>query len=176
MKKLQLMASFTLALALLLTGCSVQNGGTSSYLYEDTPDSSVVDNPFATNPEDEILGQLEHGTEKLTDENDNVIPFEYNGGTMTLEYHVSASGTAKNVGFLVFLDGIPQPWKMNNQGESAYLQYVQVEEDDVETPFTISFEPVTGHSGDTLKLTVCSIYNAQFQPDMISTSSYGMYE
>jgi PBP1b-binding outer membrane lipoprotein LpoB len=62
MKKLQLMASFTLALALLLTGCSVQNGGTSSYLYEDTPDSSVVDNPFATNPEDEILGQLEHGT------------------------------------------------------------------------------------------------------------------
>ena len=41
--------------------------------------------------------------------------------------------------------------------------------------FSFLFEPVTGSTGDTLTLTVVSITNPDFQPDMESTSSYGWY-
>ena len=37
------------------------------------------------------------------------------------------------------------------------------------------FPGVTGSTGDTLALTVVSITNPDFQPDMESTSSYGWY-
>nr|WP_300842516.1 hypothetical protein [uncultured Acetatifactor sp.] len=41
--------------------------------------------------------------------------------------------------------------------------------------FPYLFEPETGSVGDTLTLTVVSITNPDFQPDMESTSGYGWY-
>lgn len=44
-----------------------------------------------------------------------------------------------------------------------------------ESAFSFLFEPVTGSAGDLLTLTVVSITNPAFQPDMQSTSGYGWY-
>lgn len=160
---------------LLLTSCSNSKNDTT-LIDPSSTDLTAVTNPFEDNAQVEILGELGHSLNNvICDEYDNPIPVEYNGGTLQLDYQVTASGTAKNVGFLLFLDGIPQPWQMNNSGDSSCMQYLTLENDDESYPFTISFLPVTGQIGDTLVLTVCSIYNPQFQPDMVSTSAFGQY-
>ena len=41
--------------------------------------------------------------------------------------------------------------------------------------FSFVFTPVTGSTGETLKLNVFSVNNAQFQPDMKTSTSYGFY-
>ena len=77
------------------------------------------------------------------------------------------------VGFLLFLDGQPQPYKVNDTAaEYEYCHSFPAKEDQ---SFSFLFEPVTGSTGDTLALTVVSITNPDFQPDMESTSSYGWY-
>lgn len=162
-----------LILALLLAaGCGQGSAGEETGASADT-EVLETENPFAASEE---LGNLVHGASNVSlDESGEALPFEYDGGVMQIEYSVSASGMGKNVGFLLFLDGIPQPWQLNGEGETAYIQYLELENDDEVYPFTLAFVPVTGSSGDTLTLTVCSITNAQFQPDMVSTASYGLY-
>ena len=70
-------------------------------------------------------------------------------------------------------DGQPQPYKVNDTAaEYEYCHSFSAGEDQ---SFSFLFEPVTGSAGDTLALTVVSITNPDFQPDMESTSSYGWY-
>ena len=99
----------------------------------------------------------------------------YQGGQFELDYHVKASGSAKNVGFLMFLDGIPQPYQIDGEDDIKYMHMFELEEDDQQYPFTFVFTPVTGTVGDTLELKIYSVFYPQFQPDMVTTSSYGLY-
>ena len=136
------------------------------------------DNPFKTNKEDTVvMGSIGHGfMNPATDENGKMLPLQYDGGEMQIDYYVNASGKAKNVGFLVFVDGIPQPYKFNKADASyEYMHMFDLEEDDKDTPFTFIFTPVTGKKGDTLNVSITSVYNPAFMPDMKETSSYGGY-
>ena len=101
------------------------------------------------------------------------LPFVYDGGEFQLAYQYSVTGKLDTVGFLLFLDGRPQPYKVNDTAaEDEYCHSFTAGEDQ---SFSFLFEPVTGSAGDTLTLTVVSITNPDFQPDMESTSSYGWY-
>ncbi|SDZ68323.1 hypothetical protein SAMN05421736_1343 [Evansella caseinilytica] len=74
------------------------------------------------------------------------------------------------------MDGIPQPYKFNiAEAPYEYIHIFDLEEDDKDTPFTFVFTPVSGKQGDTLDITITSIYNPAFIPDMKETSSYGGY-
>lgn len=162
-------------LACLLTSCQ------NTIVEQSQPLESeilFIDDPFesGTNSNTEILGWLSHGPESpVLDSNGLRVPYEYNGGSFSLEYHVCATGSAKNVGFLLFLDGIPQPYRVNGQSNEDYMHTFELEEDDQTYPFSFVFTPVKGKAGETLKLKVYSIYYAQFQPDMVTSSSYGLY-
>lgn len=48
----------------------------------------------------------------------------YNGGEMKIDYQVAASGKANNVGFLIFINGQPQPYKFNST-ETPY-EYMHI--------------------------------------------------
>ena len=171
-------------LLILLTACggvppSDNNSDAIGGAGEDG-ENVVTINPF--DYEDTLsgmLGAINHGPglERSYDENGKPLPyiFEYDGGIFELPYYVRATGTAKNIGFLLFLNGSPQPYQINGEGEIAYLHSFELEQDDEVYNFTISFVPVIGQTEETLTFTVASIYYPQFQPDMVQSSSYGMY-
>lgn len=165
-----------IALTLLTTGCAKSNPVTPPA--ESSSDIAGTVNPFEAPQGEEFMpSSIGHGPASPNlDANGNRLPLNYNGGEFTLDYTVKADGKAKNVGFLVFLDGIPQAYKIDTSDASYEFMHVfNLKEDGKETPFSFIFTPVTGKKGDTLMLTVVSIYNPSFIPDMVNSVSYGMY-
>ena len=139
------------------------------------PSQAVAANPFEAAEEDAgFQAMLTHEVASADfSESGERLPFSYDGGEFRLDYRFSLNGKMDTVGFLLFLDGQPQPYKVNDTtAEYEYCHSFPAKEDQ---SISFLFEPVTGSAGDTLALTVVSITNPDFQPDMESTSSYGWY-
>lgn len=171
MRKRSIMVPLLWGLLLSLTACG-------NYTIPDsTPSSSQVTD---ANPFEEVedmagfLATLTHGAVSPEfSESGERLPFEYDGGEFQLEYQYSVSGKLDTIGFLLFLDGKPQPYKVDDSAaDYAYCHTFAAGE---EQTFSFLFEPVTGSAGDLLTLTVVSITNPDFRPDMESTSGYGWY-
>jgi hypothetical protein len=169
-------ALLLMTLVVLIVGCSNESQNSNK---DDSDNTNISnDNPFELNDEDAvIMGTIGHGfVNPKLDESGRRLPLQYNGGELEINYYVNASGKAKNVGFLVFVDGIPQPYKFNTtEAPYEYMHIINLEEDNKDTPFTFFFTPVKGKQGDTLNVSITSIYNPAFIPDMKETSSYGGY-
>lgn len=164
-----------LVLTLTATGCTKSRSASNNAPSENVASAK---NPFETPDEMEadILSGIGHSPTNLNwDEHGKKLPFVYEGGEMSIPYEVSATGNAKNVGFLVFVDGTAQPYKTDTASVYQTMHILDLEEDNKEHPFSIVFEPVTGKQGDTLSLIIVSVYAPNFMPDMEHTSSYGMY-
>ena len=164
--------------ASLMCGALLSLAACGSYAIPDStppPSQTITTNPFDEAEEDAgFLGMLTHGAASLGSSGEGKrLPFPYDGGEFRLEYRFSLTGKMDTVGFLLFLDGKPQPYKVNDTtAEYAYCHSFPAGEDQ---GFSFLFEPVAGRTGDTLALTVVSITNPDFKPDMESTSSYGWY-
>lgn len=162
----------------LMCGVLLSLAACGNYAIPDSsplPSQAVAANPFEAAEEDAgFLAMLTHGAASADfSESGERLPFSYDGGEFRLEYQFSLTGKMDTVGFLLFLDGQPQPYKVNEPtAEYEYCHSFPAKEDQ---NFSFLFEPVTGSAGDTLALTVVSITNPDFQPDMESTSSYGWY-
>ena len=162
----------------LICGALLSLAACGNYAIPDStppPSQAVAANPFEAAEEDAgFLAMLTHEAASADfSESGERLPFPYDGGEFRLDYRFSLTGKMDTVGFLLFLDGQPQPYKVNDTtAEYEYCHSFPAEEDQ---SFSFLFEPVTGSAGDTLALTVVSITNPDFQPDMESTSSYGWY-
>lgn len=177
------LALFLTIIAVLAVGCSPQKSNIGEPNPSNTikPDASVTatGNPFeANNPNTVVLGNISHGfANPQLDKQGKMVPLQYNGGEMKINYHVAASGKAKNVGFLVFIDGKPQPYKLTTtETPYEYMHIFELQKDDQDTPLTFVFTPITGKKGDSLHVSIASVYNAAFIPDMKETASYGGYQ
>ncbi|MBS3679827.1 beta-glucanase/beta-glucan synthetase [Ornithinibacillus massiliensis] len=164
-----------IVLLLIVTGCSKDDVEEEK---EQVAINENNENPFEIDEEDTvIMGSIWHSYANVeVDDNDEVIPLTYDGDELVIDYSVQAEGKATNIGFLVYVDGIAQPYKLNTT-ESAY-QYMHIfdlEEEGVDTPFQFIFTPITGKEGETVNVTITSIYNPSFIPDMKETTSYGGY-
>lgn len=172
MRKRLLSLVMICGLLLTTTACgnyNIADGNTNS-------PQNTEKNPFMQSGEDGSLGSLSHGEASPARADDqSVLPYEYHGGEFTLDYQFVAEGTLNSIGFLLFLDGKPQAYRINDTGEEyEYLHCFQIS-DKHEEKFSFVFTPVTGKNGDTLNMTVISITNPAFQPDMKETSGYGWY-
>ena len=162
----------------LMCGALLSLAACGNYAIPDStppPSQAVAANPFEAAEEDAgFLAMLTHEAASADfSESGERLPFPYDGGEFRLDYRFSLTGKMDTVGFLLFLDGQPQPYKVNDTAaEYEYCHSFSAGEDQ---SFSFLFEPVTGSTGDTLALTVVSITNPDFQPDMESTSSYGWY-
>jgi len=124
-----------------------------------------------TESEMEVLGSIGHGLSEILKEDEFI---EYSGIDVEVDYYIELEGNVNNVGFLLFLKGEPQPYKIKDaETEYEYMHQLTVEEDRKE--FTFQFSPIVGEEGEVLELQVISIYNPVFIPDMVTTSSYGNY-
>ena len=151
----------------LMCGALLSLAACGNYAIPDStppPSQAIAANPFEAAEEDAgFLAMLTHEAASADfSESGERLPFTYDGGEFRLDYRFSLTGKMDTVGFLLFLDGQPQPYKVNEPTAE-------------DQTFSFLFEPVTGSTGDTLALTVVSITNPDFQPDMESTSSYGWY-
>ena len=168
--------ALTLALLLLClsAGCSKNESPSEASKTESTD----VQNPFQQNGENPMnMGSISHGPRNPdVDKNEKLRPIVYDGKEIQYDYYVKASGQAKNVGFLMYVNGIPQPYKTDQSNtDYKYMHIFNLENDDTEFPFSFRFSPVTGKKGEDLKVVILSIYNPSFEPDMDKTSSYGGY-
>ena len=152
----------------LLCGALLSLAACGNYAIPDStppPSQAIAANPFEAAEDEAASPDYSESGERL--------PFVYDGGEFQLAYQYSVTGKLDAVGFLLFLDGRPQPYKVNDTAaEYEYCHSFTAGEDQ---SFSFFFEPVTGSASDTLTLTVVSITNPDFQPDMESTSSYGWY-
>lgn len=174
MKKILLIA-FALFLLISSTGCSQRTEPSDKSEISGT-EANI--NPFKSDDADTVvMGGISHGpSAPNVDENNKLIPWKYDGEEVNMKYYVNASGQAKNVGFFIFVNGIAQPYKINASDASyEYMHTFKLQEDNVNVPFTFIFSPITGKKGETLDVTIASIYNPSFMPDMDKSSSYGGY-
>ena len=171
MKKRLLSFVMTFILLFTVTAC-----GNYNIADENAPPQNIEEDPFAGAEEEGDLGFLSHGEANPARADDrSVLPYEYNGGEFVLDYQFSSEGKLDSIGFLLFLDGKPQAYKVNDTGaEYEYLHCFQLSEKH-EEKFSFVFTPDTGKKGDTLNMTVMSVTRPDFRPDMKETSSYGWY-
>lgn len=166
------MCCLVLCAALLISGCSLRftlpdetepsqvwNESTGAVEQETKPTApptetptqeqkhALFPNPFAC---DFYLGEQESG---------EIPSFAYEGGELHVPFnrkHVSFYNENRELctnkcGFLLFLDGRPQPYKLTEDGEYQYMHMGQAEEDEIGE---FIFTPVTGQEGDDLELYV----------------------
>ncbi len=159
---------------LIITGCFKENSEEEGQV----TNTDLNNNPFELDEEETvILGSIFHGYRNLEfDDNEEVLPLSYDGDELVLDYYVQAEGKATNVGFLVYVDGIAQPYKLNTaNSDYQYMHILDLEEENKDTPLQFIFTPITGKKGETVNVTTTSIYNPAFIPDMKETTSYGGY-
>lgn len=167
-------------LLFLITICGLLFATTACGNYniadESAPPQTTEENPFTKSEEDASLGALSHEEAAPVKADDqSVLPYEYNGGEFILDYQFTSEGKLDSIGFLLFLDGKPQAYKVNDtKAEYEYLHCFQTSEKHKEK-FSFIFTPNTGKKGDILNITVISITKPDFKPDMKETSSYGWY-
>ncbi|MFD0710804.1 beta-glucanase/beta-glucan synthetase [Paenibacillus sp. GCM10027626] len=177
MKKTILILSTLMISAAMLGACSKSTPETE-------PAGSITDsnnteqtNPFESGQAAANLGSMGHGfANPQVDANGKMLPFRYEGQEMKIDYAAHASGKGKNIGFLLYVDGVAQPYKFNEtDAPYEYMHIVELAEDDKDTPFSFLFTPVTGKKGETANINIIAMYNPAFMPDMKETSSYGFY-
>lgn len=164
MKKIFAIIASLVLLLMVSTGC---NNRTQQA--KNPPIESPAGNPFqSADNAMGILGSISHGPfEQDFDEIKNRNPFIFDGDEVALKYFINASGMAKNVGFLVFVNGVSQPYKIDDTNAPyEYVHIFNLKEDNADLPFMFIFSPVTGKKGDILDMNVVSIYNPAFMPDM----------
>lgn len=174
MRRLSLVCVAVLCLlSLSVTGCASYDIADS--LGDVASSYPAVENPFETDADAGFFAAIGHGlaNNEIDEESGRHKPLVYHGGEMAVDYTVHADGKASNTGFLLFLNGIPQPYKID--GEMTYLVSLQLPGDNEDYPFTFRFTPVTGKEGETAVLTIVSVFYPDFKPDMDETSAYGNY-
>lgn len=90
---------------------------------------------------------------------------EYTGADMTLPLSMSMNGNILEygIGFYLFLDGHPQPYKLSEDGDYSYMHIIYPTDGE---QFTIQFifPPVTGEPGEMLWLAVCAVTYPDYYP------------
>ncbi len=169
MKRRILAWALALAAAAALTGCGRDEAASGP----EADGGEIEENPFDYEKPPEVLGSVSHSGAWPGREEGRAL--EYSGGELSVPYRASGDGTGKNVGFLLFIDGAPQPYKLDGEGEYSYMHTFSLREDNVQEEFTFDFVPVTGQAGETATFVVADIFNAEFEPDMVSSSGFGLY-
>lgn len=172
-RRVRIGISLLMSAFILLAGCSKEINDND---ISNGSEPETVENIFDNSNEEQNVGQaltLEHGF-VFDEQQGETKTLSYNGGEMVVDYKLYVEGDISNWGFIVFLGGSPQPYKIAEDGEYSYMHTFEVTSGETAN-FSLYFIPVTGEQGDELDLFVASIYYPAFAPDMIETSSYGNY-
>lgn len=100
--------------------------------------------------------------------------YAYTGGQMTLELTLSAENLQEEgVAVMLFLNGQPQPYALEESEETAYLHMVYPE-NRKECRYKVNFTPVTGEAGEMAEL--CVLYFPSYYSDPEPESNRMSYQ
>ena len=147
---------FLILLALLLTACAPEKGP------RETTQIPTVENVFTQpsttseadtqEPEDsQALGSVIIGAAGDSQKDEKGTFYTYNGGEMVLPFRVEGSGSivCSGIGILLFVDGLPQPYK--TEGTDYGFLHTFFPPDNEAYTVDLVFTPVTGKPGTTWK-------------------------
>lgn len=159
------------AISCFLTGCgkdTVKDTDTSTSVSGDLNDLFDEDSSAME------VGSFSYG---WPDERD---VFPYSGEPLEIPFKLTGTmeGSSLEVGLLLFVDGIPQPYSVllsdGTELTDAYMQTFWLEQD-VENIFHLVFQPVTGKAGDNLSIQAVTILRPGYLPDDEENPNYGFY-
>jgi len=84
---------------------------------------------------------------------------KYNGNPVELDYAFNNVNMDSNFGLMLFLNGIIQPFTLDNETESN-IQIVELSTGTINKTVHISFDPIIGKSGENLQLNIIAIFDA----------------
>ena len=144
-------------LALLLTACTPEKGPqetTQTPTVENVftqPSTTAPDSPTETTAPVDLGGGLGFGFE--TQERDDQGSYlTYTGGELVAPLSIDVSGNigSRGIGILLFVDGLPQPYKAEGK-DYAYMHIFQFDRPE-SLMIDLTFTPVTGEAGDELEI------------------------
>lgn len=157
-----------LSVALLLTACSQNTSNnkqdTGNNNSSETNQLSEYD-PFAKSDDDtssSTAGSFNFGVEW---EDGKELTLDY-APTVSFRFFVDNSGKATDFGLLLFVNGIRQPYRTEEDSENKIIHIFDVNQDEQKVQ-TIEFEPVVGAKGDEVFVEIVSM----FHPDFIQTEN-----
>lgn len=139
-----------LLLALIFSGCDRTQTEESIA----TSNPQIVKDVFSSIPED---------TPGSDSQESAFVPFThgfqsdclvYEGGEMTVPFHCSGEIGAE-IGYLLILDGHPQPYKLSEDGEYRYMHTLTIRK--AVTTVNFIFDPVAGNKGEQLELCAVNV-------------------
>ncbi len=175
-----------LSVALLLTACSENtsnsnqdpdrnNSSETNQLSEYDPFANSDNNTSATEE------SSEYDPFEKSDENTSTIAGKWGFGveweegkelildyasTVSFSYFVDNSGKTTDFGLLLFVNGIRQPYRTEEDSENKIMHIFDVNQDEQKVQ-TIEFEPIVGEKGDEVLVEIVTM----FQPDFIQTEN-----
>lgn len=142
---------------------------------EDGQEDEEKDSFTKAEEDSQMAYSMSHGAQKPNRNKDGEIqPFIYRGGEFSMEYTFNAEGKGKTIGFLLFVNGKPQPYRINENTKEEYCHIFPIT-DNKDEDFVLHFTPKEGKKGETLQVVIDGIYHAGYMPDMKDTSGWGFY-
>ena len=170
-------------LCVLLCGCEGTSGKTELPTVipaqtEPAPSvSTAASEATATTKNDfvEIIRSVGHGVDKRRAQyvqKEEGKCLSYDGREMELPYFIEADGPEyRCVGIVLFVDGMPQPYKTLQDPTYRYVHFFSCHRDLYTYSEVFSFIPVTGKKGDLIEVSTFSL----LQPDYsVSDGNTGM--
>ena len=171
MKK-YLMWLWVVPIVLILSGCSqplpaVDTEATrNSNIFQETT-AATVPNTFLESTsqasEEDDLGSL--GLSVYQEDLNSPPPeIRYEGGEMSIKFSLDGYGRAgrNGVGILLFLDGRPQPYRLEGDTDYQYMHRFTLNNEIIYPVFY--FTPITGQAGDTLEMTTLTVLYPEYLP------------
>lgn len=159
------------AILLSLAGCA-QQGSFPTETVED------IFNPTAATQETEAEAQFdsnvktrvsctamsaEYRAEPLQDEYGVYFPYAGGDMHMPIDFCLEGNILPYGVGFYLFLDGYPQPYKLSEDGEYSYMHIVYPTSGEYFS-MDFSFIPITGNPGETVWLEISIVTYPDYYP------------
>lgn len=164
MKRLVTLYILIIMTFILLIGCSDDNKKDVN-LNDKNIESSY--NPFDLDDE-QISTDAEFGFGPVNPVNE----LTYTGDPIEQEYYYDNTGdTDCKLGFMIFIDGVAQLYKINGENNQSIMHEFDVNKKS-KTKFKVSFKPSIGKEGDKLGLYVATIFNPNYVPSA-SVPSFG---
>ncbi len=175
-----------LSVALLLTACSENTSNNEQNTIQNnisSAEQSSEYDPFADSDDDASAAEQSGGYDPFAGSDDDAsttvgkynIGVEWEEGkelildyapTVSFRYYVDNSGKTTDFGLLLFVNGIRQPYRTEEESENKIMHTFDVNQDERKVQ-TIEFEPVAGEKGDDVLVEIVSM----FQPSFIQTEN-----
>lgn len=138
-----------LLMCLTVSGCTPQQVDGEAILSTESAQQSV-ENIFTTPTETADDIGMQPGSSFFSHRFATDAALTYEGGELHVPFQCAGVGIGGEIGYLLILDGRPQPYKLTDDGEYSYMHTLSPIK--MATEFEFIFTPITGNAGDTLEL------------------------